>query len=193
VRTIVVVTFAEPSKAYQAFSLLKELNEHEALHLRSAVVVERLADGQPVVHDYADPVNLVGDPRELIDTLVNGLAGLTDLASIASTIPFASTAVIAELDEYTVEVIDNAMADLGGAVFRESTRAVRAELSEAKARRRQVEKQARQDEREAHRREGEREWVERHNALIRRAPVRLEKQQARIPPPTTPDEATVRR
>ena len=43
---VVVVRFTEPSKAYQALSVLKECDADGRIGLESAAVVERTADGR---------------------------------------------------------------------------------------------------------------------------------------------------
>jgi hypothetical protein len=152
---IVVVTFTDPSKAYQALSTVKELDASGRLALRSAAVVERQANGQPVVRDDADPMELSGMPDGLVGKLVEGMAGTTEPAAIAERIPNGTTALIAEVDEYAVEVIDSTMGPLGGTVTRESTDNVKAERKVAKEDRRSAEKQER-----------ERERAERHNQRL---------------------------
>jgi uncharacterized membrane protein len=180
---IVVVTFTDPSKAYQALSTVKELDASGRLALRSAAVVERQANGQPVVRDNADPMELSGLPDGLVGKLVQGLAGITEPAAIAEGIPFGTTALIAEVDEYAVEVIDGAMGPLGGTVTREATDNVKAERKVAKDDRRAAELQAKKEELEAHRLDHERERTERHNERIDRVEHWLEGKREAVPPP----------
>ena len=73
---IVVVTFTDPSKAYQALSTVKELDASGRLALRSAAVVERQANGQPIVHDDADPMEVPGMPDGLVGNIVSFNVGV---------------------------------------------------------------------------------------------------------------------
>lgn len=167
-KNIVVVTFTEPSKAYQALSTFKELATSGRIVLRSAVVVERPVDGQSIVHDTASATRLVGNVDFMMATLLDGLNGTDDLAPIADRIPLGSTAVMAEVDEYADEVIDGAMPPLGGTVYRESTDDVKAGLRAERRARDEAEKQAAQEQREAQKQERERERAKRHNERIDR-------------------------
>ena len=45
-RNVVVVRFNEPSKAYQALSVLKECSAEGRIGLESAAIVERTEDGK---------------------------------------------------------------------------------------------------------------------------------------------------
>lgn len=60
VENVVVVRFAESSKAYQALSVLKECDAEGRIGLRSAAVVERTPDGELRIPEGTDNVGLVG-------------------------------------------------------------------------------------------------------------------------------------
>jgi uncharacterized membrane protein len=169
---IVVVTFNEQSNAYQALTALKELNTSGRLVLRSAVVVERQADGQPIVHDNVNATDLFGDLKGTIGDLVDGLRGIQPTASIAANIPSGSTGLIAELDEYAVEVIDDAMSQLGGTVYRKQIGYVEAELATAE-----------NDRVAAAHQDRERERAEKHNERLDHAEHWLEGKKKAVPPP----------
>jgi uncharacterized membrane protein len=155
---VVVVGFAEPSKAYQALSVLKQCDAEGRISLRSAAVVERTANGELRTHEGADNVGLVGTASgSLIGMLIGVLGGpvgvlvgwgagalmggVFDIARVGTSddalsalgraIPPESTAVIAGVEEPAVEVIDGEMAKLGGEVTRRPLDDVMSELEAA--------------------------------------------------------------
>src|SRR6476619_8148571 len=73
---VVVVRFTEPSKAYQALSVLKECDAAGRIGLESAAVAERTAAGELRIPESADNVGLVGTVSgSLIGMLVGVLGG----------------------------------------------------------------------------------------------------------------------
>jgi len=155
---VVVVRFTEPSKAYQALSVLKECDAQGRIELESAAVVERTPNGQLQIPESADNVGLVGTASgSLIGMLVGVLGGPVGvllgwgagammggafdvdravtsdeaLTVLGQAIPPESTAVIASVEEPVVEVIDAEMAMLGGEVTRRPVVEVMAELEAA--------------------------------------------------------------
>ena len=145
VENVVVVRFAEPSKAYQALSVLKESDAAGRIGLESAAVVERTAQGELRVPESADNVGLVGTASgSLIGMLVGVLGGPVGLllgwgagalmggafdldraetsdealTVLGRAIPPDSTAVIAQVEEPAVAVIDGEMTKIGGEVTR---------------------------------------------------------------------------
>ena len=71
---VVVVRFAEASKAYQALSVLKECDAQGRIELESAAVVERTANGELRIPESADNVGLAGTASgSLIGMLVGVL------------------------------------------------------------------------------------------------------------------------
>ena len=155
---VVVVRFTEPSKAYQALSVLKELDGSSRIGLESAAVVERTATGGLQIPESADNVGLVGTASgSLIGMLIGVLGGpvgvllgwgtgalmggafdvdraLTSdeaLTVLGQAIPTGSTAVIASVEEPAVEVIDGEMKKLDGEVTRRPVAEVMAELEAA--------------------------------------------------------------
>ena len=179
---IVVVTFTEPSKAYEALSTLKNLYASERLVLQSAVVVERQANGQPIVREHTNAMDLLGEPAGLVGDLVDGLAGTSESAAIAERIPSGATGLIAEVYEYAVEVIDGEMGRLGGVVARQESDSVKAELKAARDARNAAWDRQWQEELEADRRERERQRAERHNARLDRVEHWLEGQKDPVSP-----------
>ena len=142
---VVVVRFTEPSKAYQALSVLKECGDSGRIGLDSAAIVERTPEGELRVPDGADNVGLVGTASgSLIGMLIGVLGGPVGvlvgwgagavmggafdvdraatsdeaLTVLGTAIPAGSTAVIASVKEPAVEVIDGEMKKLDGEVTR---------------------------------------------------------------------------
>jgi uncharacterized membrane protein len=157
---VVVVRFKEPSKAYQALSVLKECDAEGRIGLESAAVVERTAQGELRIPESADNVGLVGTASgSLIGMLVGVLGGpvgalvgwgagalmggafdvdraITSdeaLTVLGRAIPPKSTAVIAQVEEPAVDVIDAEMHKLGGEVTRRSAAEVMGELEASEA------------------------------------------------------------
>jgi uncharacterized membrane protein len=155
---VVVVRFAEPSKAYQALSVLKECDAAGRIGLESAAVVERTATGELRVPESADNVGLVGTASgSLIGMLLGVLGGPVGLllgwgtgalmggafdldraetsdealGVLGRAIPPESTAVMASVEEPTVELIDGEMTRLGGEVTRRPVADVIDELEAA--------------------------------------------------------------
>jgi uncharacterized membrane protein len=158
IENVVVVRFTEPSKAYQALTVLKECDADGRIALRSAAVVERTPTGELSTVEGADNVGLVGTASgSLIGMLIGVLGGPVGvlvgwgsgalmggvfdiarveksdeaLAALGTAIPPESTAVIAGVEEPAVEVIDGEMAKLGGEVTRRPLGEVMSELESA--------------------------------------------------------------
>ena len=157
-KNVVVVRFTEPSKAYQALTVLKECDADGRIGLRSAAVVERTPTGELRTVEGADNVGLVGTASgSLIGMLIGVLGGPVGvlvgwgagalmggvfdiarveksdeaLSALGRAIPPDSTAVIAGVEEPAVEVIDGEMAKLGGEVTRRPLNEVMDELEAA--------------------------------------------------------------
>jgi uncharacterized membrane protein len=154
----VIVRFTEPSKAYQALSVLKECDSAGRIGLESAAIVERTAGGELRIPDSADNVGPVGTASgSLIGMLIGVLGGPVGvllgwgagatmggafdvdravtsdeaLTVLGQAIPPGSTAVIASVDEPAVEVIDGEMKKLDGEVTRRPIGEVKAEVDVA--------------------------------------------------------------
>jgi uncharacterized membrane protein len=152
---VIVVQFDEPSKAYQALSELKHLGDEGRVEVQSAVLLERNVDGSVRVPEGAD--NAAGMyvlGGSLIGMIVGALAGPVGLLlgasfgalggsagefvragdddvaleGIGARIVPGSPALVAEVSEAAVEVVDNAMAALGGTVTRRAASDVYAEV-----------------------------------------------------------------
>ncbi len=155
---VVVVRFSEPSKAYQALSVLKECNASGRIGLESAAIVERTPEGQLRTPEGTDNMELVGNASgSLIGMLIGDLGGPVGvlagwgagalmggafdvdravtsdeaLTVLGQAIPPGSTAVIASVEEPAVEVIDGEMKKLEGEVTRRPVVEVMDELEAA--------------------------------------------------------------
>jgi uncharacterized membrane protein len=159
-QNVVVIGFTEPSKAYQALSVLKSCNADGRIGLESAAVVERTPEGTLRIPESADNAELVGTASGSVVGMLIGVLGgpvgmllgwgagammggafdldravTSDeaLTVLGTAIPAGSTAVIANIEEPAVEVIDGEMAKLGGEVTRRPVSDVMAELDAAEA------------------------------------------------------------
>jgi uncharacterized membrane protein len=155
---VMVVRFTDPSKAHMALSVLQECDDNDRIGLKSAAVVERTAVGDLRILEDWDNVGPVGmTSGSLIGMLIGVLGGPVGvllgwgagatlgggldidhavtsdeaLTVLGTAIPTGSTAVIAEVEEPAVEVIDGEMKMLGGAVTRRPVAEVMAELETA--------------------------------------------------------------
>jgi uncharacterized membrane protein len=158
VENVVVVSFTEPSKAYQALSVLKECSAEGRIGLDSAAIVERTQEGELRIPESVDNDELVGMASgSLIGMLIGVLGGplgvlvgwgsgaliggafdvdrtvTSDeaLTVLGRAIPPETTAVIASVEEPAVEVIDAEMYKLGGQVTRRPVAEVMGELEAA--------------------------------------------------------------
>jgi len=142
---LIAVTFEDDSKAYEALSKLNQANRSGRVGVTSAAVAVRDMDGRISVPEGADAVlgagimggGLLGlmmgvfaGPIGLFfgfgaGALVGGLFDVQRaeresgvLGVIADTLPRGGTALVAEVDEYAVEVVDGEMSALNGTVLR---------------------------------------------------------------------------
>ena len=190
---VVVVRFDEPSKAYQALSVLKESDAAGRIGLESAAVVERTPTGELRVPEGADNLTLIGTASgSLIGMLIGVLGGPVGvligwgagalmggafdlvrdaksdeaLTALGRAIPTGSTAVIASVEEPAVEVIDGEMKKLGGEVTRRPVGEVLAELNAAEAAADAAAREARKKLFEQHKAEFKTS-VKEHNAKVK--------------------------
>jgi uncharacterized membrane protein len=158
VENVVVVGFTEPSKAYQALSVLKECSAEGRIGLESAAIVERTEEGELHIPESVENDELIGMASgSLIGMLIGVLGGplgvlvgwgsgamiggafdvdravTSDeaLTVLGRAIPPGTTAVLASVDEPAVEVIDAEMYKLGGEVTRRPVAEVMGELEAA--------------------------------------------------------------
>jgi uncharacterized membrane protein len=155
---VVVVRFTEPSKAYQALTVLKECDADGRIGLESAAIVERTREGELRIPEDTDNVGPVGTASgSLLGMLIGVLGGPVGvlvgwgagalmggafdldraetsdeaLSVLGRAIPPESTAVIASVEEPAVEVIDGEMKKLDGEVTRRPVAEVMDELEAA--------------------------------------------------------------
>ena len=155
---VVVVRFTDPSKAYQALSVLKECAAEGRIGLESAAIVERTETGELHIPEGTDNVDLLGTASgSLLGMLIGVLGGPVGvlvgwgsgalvggafdidhavtsdeaLTVLGRALPPGSTAVMASVNEPAVEVIDGEMEKLDGEVTRRPTFEVMAELEAA--------------------------------------------------------------
>jgi uncharacterized membrane protein len=172
---VLVIRFSEPSKAYQALSVLKEANAEGRIGLRAAAVVERTAEGQLRIAEGAENVALegtaaggligmlvgvLGGPLGMLlgwgtGALMGGVIDVTRaekgedaLTTLGSAISPGSTAIIADVAEPAIEVVDGEMAKLSGEVTRRPAVDVMAELEAAEEATEAAAKEARRKTRE---------------------------------------------
>lgn len=154
-QNVVVLSFAEESRAFEALSLLKNAVGPQ-LKLHNAVVVQRDAQGMLNIRDQASDgaVARVAMNGTLIGALVGMLAGplgillggvygavfgdavaldrAEDRASvvdqIGTVIPQGSTALIAQVDEADVAAVDAIAKQLEATLLRRPLEAVQAEV-----------------------------------------------------------------
>lgn len=155
-KNVVVLSFAEASKAYQALSELKAAALQERLQVETAAVVSREADGRVVVKDAASDGEVTSGPLTgtLLGALIGLLAGplgvllggmsgavigssvsldkmqdrLSVVDQMMQAMPVGSTSLIALVQEPAVEVVDQLAAGLQGTVLRRPLEAVQAEV-----------------------------------------------------------------
>jgi uncharacterized membrane protein len=170
---IIVTTFTEDSRAYEALARLKELAADEQIDLRDGGVVERAQDGTLHVRDES------GNEDEGLATLTGGTVGLligilggplgvllggafgvmagaiidadqdnesdSVLEHIARTIAPGETALLADADENGPAAVNDAMAALDGTVSRFLRKDVEAEIAGAEEAEREARMKARKE------------------------------------------------
>lgn len=155
---MIVVTFDEPSKAYQALSVLKHQNIERKIKLHSAAVVERTPTGTYQIKDSETPragattstggligavVGILGGPLGvLLGWGAGALAGaaieandamssLAALRSVGEKIQPGTTGLVAELEEEQPHQTDWELGNLGGTVSRWTSAEIEEEIKSA--------------------------------------------------------------
>lgn len=155
---VVLVTFEEPSKAYQGMSKLRRLDDEGAVTVRSAAIIARAADGSFGVREDTDNVDftgtavggavgaLIGALAGPLGLLLGGMAGVAVgsvgdaeeadtadvlLSTVARRVPPRATALVTDVDEPAPELLDSVMLPLGGTPIRWSREEIEAELAAA--------------------------------------------------------------
>lgn len=189
---VVVVAFADQSKAYQALSQLRQAGDTGRVEVRAAGLLERGLDGAvrvPEGEDVASGVavaggsligmliGVLGGPLGVLlggysGTIAGGVGALTreedrDVAldAISKRIEPGTTVLVAEVGEVATEVVDKAMSALGGTVTRRSAADVYAEVQAAEAAQDAADAEARRVLREQRRAERKDKWEQFKNKL----------------------------
>jgi uncharacterized membrane protein len=190
--TVVAVSFADRSKAFEGLSLLRAAGADGRVGVRTAVVLDRDENGFLRAPDGVDDesgagalgggligmlVGLLGGPVGMLFGWTTGalIGGASDLkraersvdllGEYSRTVPPGSTALVAELDEVAVEVVDGTMAGLGGTVVRRSAYEVLSEIEAAEEAADAAEKAARKTLREEKRAARKEDFEERTATL----------------------------
>jgi uncharacterized membrane protein len=167
---VIVVSFAEDRSAYEAFTNLKELDQQGQVSIKGAAIVQRQEDGRMVTKDTVDTEQLAGTATGGLvglligvlggpfGVLIGGATGLligslydiddaeeteSVLAEISSAIRPGQTVVLAEVDEQSDEVVDQAVARLDGSVLRRGVDDVEGEIAAAEHAQRAAKREAR--------------------------------------------------
>jgi uncharacterized membrane protein len=172
---LVVTFGDEPAKdtnAYQALTDLKELDSQQQVQIAGAAVIVRGLDGRVDVKSEVgnDPymgtasggligllVGIIGGPLGVLlggayGALVGSIFDIDDVESTQSVLGEISkqvqptrTAVLAQLVEQSPEVVDTAMARLGGEVMRRPSADVEQEIAAAEDAQRKADREARKE------------------------------------------------
>ena len=170
-QNVIAVTFADDSKAFDALTAIKELDSQGQIELVGGAVVARDENGQVAAKDIIDQdgytgtatggvigllIGIIGGP---LGILIGGATGLligslfdaqddddtrSVLTDISRTVQVGRNALLAEVVEQSVEVIDTAMSRLNGEVLRRSVADVEAEIAAAEDAQHAAKKAARQ-------------------------------------------------
>jgi uncharacterized membrane protein len=197
---VIAVSFEEDRSAYEAMTALKELGTQGRLEIHGAAVVARGEDGRLEQKDWVTGGDLdataTGGPLGLLIGILAGPFGLllggwtgaligsvidlqdadeTDsaLGEISQSLPAGHTALVAHVAERSPEVVDTAMAKLGGTVTRRPVDELLAEIAAAEEAQRQAQADSRRALRAA-RREQRQEAVQ----------AKVAELQAKLHPPT---------
>jgi uncharacterized membrane protein len=160
------------ANAYQALTDLGELDSQGQIHIEAATVITRDLDGQISVKSQVGDnpwvgtasgglvgllIGVLGGPLGVLvggttGVLVGSLFDLDDiddtesvLGEISKKIHPTRTAVLAEVAEQSPEVVDTAMARLGGEVLRRPVYEVEAEIAAAEKAQRKAKVEARKE------------------------------------------------
>lgn len=170
--SVIAVSFEEDQNAYNALTQLKEIDSQHRIEIQEAVVVVREEDGQVVEKDrtasMALPntagggimgllIGIIGGPLGMLIGSGSGLilgslfdtADITEtetaLGAISTTVEVGHTSLLAVVTEQSPEVIDAAMAALGGTVLRRDVAVVEAEIAAAEDAERKAKWEARKE------------------------------------------------
>jgi uncharacterized membrane protein len=165
---VVVVTFSDDGKAYEALATVKQLDHDGQIDLVEAAVVTRDQDGRVHLKDEAGDHSLEGTASGgLIGLLIGILGGapglplgslwdLDDadttesaLGEVSKSVQVGRNSLLAQVIEQSPEVLDTAMAQLGGTVVRRPVYEIEGEIARGQEAQREAKKQANAKLREA--------------------------------------------
>ena len=153
---VIAVAFDADVNAYAALTKLKELDSQDQIEVHEALVAQRATDGTLTVKDRVGSPELVGTAGGgltgllvgilggPVGVLIGGSTGLlvgslfdldeaeqveTSLGQLSKSVEPERTAVLAVVTEPSPEIVDAAMAALGGTVLRRSVDEVEAEVA----------------------------------------------------------------
>jgi uncharacterized membrane protein len=198
---VLAINFSEDSKAYEALSLLKDLDGQDQVDLAGAAVVVRSEDGRVEIKDEVGDtgysgtatggvigliVGILGGPFGVLiggatGLLIGSLFDLDDaeetesvLSEISRSVRPAHAALLAEVTEQSPDAVDAAMERLGGSVLRRPLDDVNAEIAAAEDAQEAAKREARKRLREERRTEVKEkihEKIEDLRAKLRRGPA----------------------
>ena len=184
---------------------MKELDQQGQVSIKGAAIVQRQEDGRMVTKDTVDTEQLAGTATGGLvglligilggpfGVLIGGATGLligslydmddadeteSVLAEISSAIRPGQTVVLAEVDEQSDDVVDQAVARLGGTVLRRSVDDVESEIAAAEHAQRAAKREARKQLLETRRSRAKEEIRRIVDALKARAHALRERMQA---------------
>jgi uncharacterized membrane protein len=173
----IAVAFEDDQNAYNAMTLLKELDSQQRIAVQEAVVVVRAEDGRVVEKDGVGStalantagggllgllVGIIGGPFGMLiggttGLLVGSLFDIDDaeetesaLAAISGSVQVGRTSLLAVVAEQSPEVVDTAMSGLGGTVVRRPVAEIEAEIAAAESAERKAKWEARHELLRAH-------------------------------------------
>jgi len=172
---VVVVTFADDDKAYEALSDLKQLGSDQ-VKVIAASVVTRGEDGHVEVKDQFGGDSLAGTATGGLVGLIIGILGgplgvllggatgvllgslwdLDDqdesdsaLGEVSKTVKPGRLTVLAEVEEQSPDIVDGAMQKVSGTVTRRPVYEIESEIAAAQEAQREAKEQARKKLRDA--------------------------------------------
>jgi uncharacterized membrane protein len=177
---VLAISFADDAHAYEALTMLKELDEQGQVELEGAAVVVRNEDGGIDVKDEVGDtgyegtatggivglvVGILGGPLGVLmggatGVLIGSLFDMDDadddesvLSDVSRSVRVGHASLLAEVSEPSPDVVDAAIERLGGTVVRRSLFDVEAEIAAAEDAQRAAKKEARKRLHEARRNE----------------------------------------
>ncbi len=199
--SVIAVRFQDDSKAYDGLTKLKELDDQGQVDLAEAAVVVRHEDGHLETKDVVGEDSMVGAASGGIVGLIIGILGgpfgvllggamgiligslfdaddddETDsvLADLGRSMRENRPTLLAQVGEQSPEVVDAAMAELGGMLLRRDLYDVEGEIAAAEDAQRAAKKAARKelrDQRRAQAKEKIHAKIEELKAKLHRHPV----------------------